>query len=52
MIEIKRCVHCGGELVTSKERQDKVCSSCAVALVDDDYFEQMMDKATVELEKD
>ena len=52
MIEVKRCLHCGDELVTSKERQNKVCSSCAVALVDDDYFEQMMSEAEVKMKEE
>ena len=48
----KRCVHCGEELGTEKEKQDNVCASCATALEDDDYFEQMMDKAKAEFEKE
>ena len=48
----KRCIHCGSELETTKEKQDNVCTLCATALIDDDYFEQIMDKAKVELEKE
>lgn len=52
MIEVKRCVHCGDELETEKEKQANVCTSCTTALENDDYFEQMMDKAKVEFEKE
>lgn len=52
MIEVKRCIHCGDELVTEKEKQDNVCNVCTTALENDDYFEQMMNKATVELKEE
>ena len=51
-VEVKRCIHCGDELGTEKEKQDKVCSSCGTALVDDDYFEQMMSKAEVKMKEE
>jgi len=49
---IKRCIHCGAELKTTKEKQDNVCTACATALLDDDCFEQIMDEAMVELGKE
>ena len=52
MVEVKRCIHCGDELETTKEKKDNVCASCSTALTDDNYFEQMMDKAIIEMEVD
>ena len=48
----KRCVHCGDELETTKEKQDNVCTECTTALEDDNYFERIMDNAKIEFEKE